>query len=64
MSIRLRDAVEADLPAIVAIYNATIAGRVVTADLEPVSIESRLAWFRAHNPERRPLWVALDDEAT
>ncbi len=53
-----RDAVEADLPVIVAIYNATIPGRGVTADLEPVSVESRLAWFHAHNAERRPLWVA------
>lgn len=53
----VRDAVEADLGAIVAIYNATIPGRDVTADLEPVSIESRVAWFHAHSPERRPLWV-------
>ena len=57
-SFAFRDAVEADLPAIVAIYNATIPGRGVTADLEPVSVESRLAWFHAHAPERRPLWVA------
>ena len=56
-----RDAVEADLPAVVAIYNATIPGRIVTADLEPVSVESRLAWFHAHSPERRPLWVAERD---
>lgn len=28
----LRDATEADLPAIVAIYNSTIASRMVTAD--------------------------------
>ena len=55
--IKFRDAVEADLPSIVTIYNATIPGREVTADLEPVSVESRLAWFRAHNSERRPLWV-------
>jgi phosphinothricin acetyltransferase len=56
----VRDAVEADLPAIVAIYNETIPGRMVTADTEPVSIESRQPWFRAHNPQRRPLWVMLD----
>lgn len=56
----LRDAVEADLPAIVAIYNATIPGRQVTADTEPVSVESRLGWFRAHDPGTRPLWVVLD----
>lgn len=53
----IRDAVEADLPSVVAIYNATIPGRGVTADLEPVSIASRLAWFHAHNAERRPLWI-------
>lgn len=32
--ISLRLATRADLPAIVAIYNSTIAGRMVTADLE------------------------------
>ncbi len=63
MSISLRNAVEADLPSIVAIYNATIAGRMVTADLDPVSVESRRAWFHAHCPERRPLWIVEDHEA-
>jgi len=56
----LRTAEEVDLPAIVEIYNATIPGRMVTADTEPVSVESRLPWFRAHNPATRPLWVAED----
>lgn len=46
-----------DLPDIVAIYNSTIAGRQVTADLEPVSVESRIGWFEAHGPDRHPLWV-------
>jgi L-amino acid N-acyltransferase YncA len=46
-----------DLPSIVAIYNATVPSRMVTADLEPVSVESRLAWFADHSPETRPLWV-------
>ncbi len=53
----IRDAVEADLTAIVAIYNSTIACRSVTADLEPVSVESRLTWFHHHTPDKRPLWV-------
>ena len=57
----LRDAVEADLPAIVAIYNATVQGRMVTADTEPVSVGSRLPWFREHRPGFRPLWVAERD---
>ncbi|UNK21383.1 GNAT family N-acetyltransferase [Paenibacillus sp. N3/727] len=50
-------AVKEDLPAIVDIYNSTISGRMVTADLEPVTPESRIPWFEAHNPEHRPLWV-------
>ena len=53
----IRDAVAADLPAIVAIYNDTIPGRMATADTEPVSPKSRLPWFREHNPRTRPLWV-------
>lgn len=51
-----------DLPAIVDIYNSTIAGRRATADLEPVTVESRLPWFKAHTPDRRPLWVAKQGE--
>lgn len=57
---RFRDATLADLPDVVAIYNETIPGRGVTADLEPVSVDSRLAWFHAHDAIRRPLWVAED----
>ena len=58
----IRDATEADLPAIVAIYNATIPGGMVTADTTPVTVAERLPWFRAHTPERRPIWV-VDDPA-
>ena len=54
----LRVATRADLPRIVQIYNATIASRAVTADLEAVSVESRVRWFRQHRPKSRPLWVA------
>lgn len=46
-----------DLPQIVAIYNSTVASRVVTADTEPITVESRHAWFDEHRPESRPLWV-------
>ena len=54
-----RDALREDLPAIVGTYNSTIPSRMVTADLEPVSVESKVAWFNAHNPSTRPLWVVL-----
>jgi L-amino acid N-acyltransferase YncA len=53
-----RQASREDLPAIVEIYNATIPSRMVTADLEPVSVESRIGWFEQHKPGFRPLWVA------
>ncbi len=53
-----RDALEADLPAIVEIYNAAIRGRISTAQLEQVSVEERLPWFREHSPQAHPLWVA------
>jgi len=54
-----------DLPMIVAIYNTTIASREVTADTEPVSVESRLNWFHEHTPEKRPLWIIekADDQS-
>lgn len=46
-----------DLPRIVEIYNSTIESRMVTADLEPVTVEQRVPWFEEHSPDRRPLWV-------
>jgi L-amino acid N-acyltransferase YncA len=49
-----------DLPQIVAIYNSTIPSRMVTADTEPVAVESRVAWFEEHTPDSRPLWVVED----
>jgi L-amino acid N-acyltransferase YncA len=56
-----RDATIDDLTRIVAIYNSTIPTRMVTADTEPVAVESRLPWFYEHNTTNRPLWV-LEDE--
>ena len=60
---RLRAATENDLADIAAIYNSIIPGRMVTADLEPVTVESRRPWLAAHIPLTRPVWV-LADEAT
>jgi phosphinothricin acetyltransferase len=53
----IRHARKIDLPAIVDIYNASIPSRMATADLEPVSPASRLAWFERHAPHSRPIWV-------
>src|SRR3954471_11245267 len=58
----IRDATEADLPAIVAIFNAAIPSRMVVALLEPVSVEERRSWFASHSPATHPLWVAESAE--
>ena len=57
---RIRNAQPADLPEIVAIYNASIPGRMATADTEPVTVAARESWFREFDPTRRPLWVLTD----
>jgi phosphinothricin acetyltransferase len=54
----IRDAIEADLPTIIDIYNATVPTRMVTAELEPTTVEARLPWFRDHSPDQHPFWVA------
>ena len=46
-----------DLQKIVATYNSTIDSRLVTADLEPVTVESKQGWFDAHSENHRPLWI-------
>lgn len=54
--VTFRDAVIEDLGRIVDIYNSTVASRMVTADTQNVTTESRVKWFNDHNAER-PLWV-------
>lgn len=57
-AITIRDAIEADLPVIVEVYNAAIASRVSTAQLEPVTVAMRREWFHGHSPAHYPIWVA------
>ena len=33
---------------------------MVTADTDHVAVESRIGWFKAHDPDRRPLWIVMD----
>lgn len=49
-----------DLPKIVATYNASIPSRLATADLEPVTTESKQKWFDDHEPSKRPLWLVME----
>jgi phosphinothricin acetyltransferase len=57
----IRDATEADLPAIIEIYNEATATRASTALFDPVSVEERLPWFHQHSPAEFPLWVTESD---
>ncbi|MBT2713459.1 N-acetyltransferase [Pseudomonas sp. ISL-88] len=60
MNLTLRRAVLEDADAVVAIYNSTIASRMVTADTEEVTTEDRMDWFLRHT-DKRPLFVAEDE---
>ena len=59
MNIEFIHAQQKDLENIVATYNSTVASRLVTADLKPVSVESKQAWFDAHDVVKRPLWLVI-----
>jgi phosphinothricin acetyltransferase len=54
----IRDATEADLPAITEIYNAWIPTRTITWTEEPEKLEQRAAWFERQRHEGFPVLVA------
>lgn len=58
-NILVRPALQADLPAIVEIYNQNIITKQATADLVTVTVAQKQAWFNAHSLEKnRPMLVA------
>jgi L-amino acid N-acyltransferase YncA len=59
----IRDAVEADLPFIVEIYNATVPTRMVTAELEPTTVEARLPWLGGTLRRRHPHLVQASPDS-
>jgi len=60
MSATVRPATEADLPAILDIYNAAILHTTATFDVEPQTLDERLQWFRETKP---PHCVLVAEEA-
>jgi L-amino acid N-acyltransferase YncA len=56
---KLRQATEADLPGIFAIYDEQVLHGTATFDTEPKSPEERLAWFRDDGKGRYPILVAV-----
>lgn len=59
---KIRNAQEEDLAAIVKIYNASIPSHIATGHPEPISVESRIPWYQEHSPSSRPIWVMELDE--
>lgn len=51
----------ADLPVLVDIYNQSIPSKQSTGDTQPVTVEDRITWFREHDPEKHPIFVAEAD---
>jgi phosphinothricin acetyltransferase len=58
VDVTIRIATEADLPAVVDIYNQSIPGGWSTADTKPITVADRVEWFRKFDPNKRPIWVA------
>jgi phosphinothricin acetyltransferase len=58
---QLRDAVESDLPGILAIYNEVILNSTAVYAETPVALDDRRAWFRARQKQRYPILVASDE---
>jgi phosphinothricin acetyltransferase len=59
--VRLRDATEADLAGIFAIYDEVVRHGTATFETEPRTPGQRLEWFADHPRERYPVIVADDD---
>ena len=57
---QIRDAVESDLPGLLAIYNDVIATSTAIYSDQPVSLEDRTQWWRARVKQGYPVLVALD----
>lgn len=57
-NVTVRLATEADLPAILEIYNEAIVNSTATADEAPQDLAQRAAWFRARQEAGYPVFVA------
>jgi L-amino acid N-acyltransferase YncA len=61
-ALEIRDAREADLRAIFAIYDDEVLHGTSTFDTTPLTPEERLDWFHTHSGPRRPVIVATRGE--
>jgi L-amino acid N-acyltransferase YncA len=59
-SVTVRDATEADLPGILAIYNDVLTTSTAIFSEHPTTLEERMGWFRARREQDYPILVATD----
>jgi phosphinothricin acetyltransferase len=59
---QIRDAMEADIDEIAAIYNEVLTHSTAIYNDTPATREDRLAWWRARRDQGYPVVVAIDDE--
>jgi len=64
MSLLIRDALHADLPAIRDIYNDAVLNTTAIWNEQPVDLGNRQAWFSARQAQGYPILVALDASDT
>ena len=62
MTIAIRDAHEADLAALLAIYNDAVLTTTAVYDYKPRSSEQHAAWFQAKREQNLPVLVAEDGD--
>ena len=59
-SVTIRDAVDGDIPGILAIYNDVIATSTAVYREDPATLEDRRQWFAARREQSYPILVASD----
>lgn len=60
---KIRLATVSDLPALNEIYNQAVRKKYCTADLDEISMEHRIKWFKGHQPEEYPVFVVEENNA-
>lgn len=60
MTILIRDALAADLPDILAIYNDAVLNTTAIWNEQPVDLANRQAWFSARQAQAYPILVAVN----
>ncbi|MBV9698108.1 MAG: N-acetyltransferase [Gammaproteobacteria bacterium] len=63
MGALMREALEADLPGLLAIYNEVIEHSTAVYSSTPVTLEERRAWWQARRAQGYPVLVAAAGEA-